>query len=119
MTKMLSSTYKIGDIVVVSFPFADSDQTKNRPALIISDEWEFNRSAGHTILAMITSSFHASWPLDVHILDLEVCGLLKPSLIRFKVFTLDNRLIKQKIGQLSLKEQEKFRKNLRIVFSLP
>lgn len=95
------------DVVVVPFPFTDSERTKRRPALVISSSTAFNTPSKHTVLAMITSASHESWPLDISIADLETTGLTSPSIIRMKFFTLDNRFIIKKIGKLSLKDQKK------------
>ena len=61
---------------------------------------EFNR-AGHTVLAMITTKGHHPWPGDCEITDLEATGLPTPCIVRLKLFTLDNRIIRRRIGQLS------------------
>ncbi len=117
MTKKITSTYKTFDIVVVPFPFVDSMKTKNRPALVISAGKYFNAVSGHTVLAMITSAKHSSWKSDSSIKDLASCGLLKPSLIRYKLFTIDNRLIKDKIGKLSVKDQRTVQEKFFSVFA--
>lgn len=89
------------DVVRVPFPFTDRQATKNRPALIVSDEVQFNRPSGHSVMAMITSAGHAPWPLDCTITDLAVAGLPAPSVIRWKLFTLDHHLIRGVLGRLS------------------
>jgi mRNA interferase MazF len=108
--------YKTFDVVVVPFPFVDSLKSKNRPALVISSEKHFNGPTSHTVLAMITSAMHSSWPLDVPIGNVKSCGLEKPSIIRLKLFTLDNRLIKKRIGKLSSKDQESLQENMALAF---
>jgi len=94
----------------VPFLFTDTLNSKNRPALVLSSQ-SFNH-AGHTILVMITSAYHSSWPFDIKIQDVKGCGLEKASIIRFKLFTIDNRLIKGKIGTLSTIDQRVFHKTL-------
>jgi hypothetical protein len=37
-------TYKQFDVVIVPFPFTDRQAAKRRPALVVSDENEFNHS---------------------------------------------------------------------------
>ena len=63
------------DVVRVPFPFADRQAEMNRPALVLSDRMAFNRQAGHSVMAMITSAGHTPWPLDVPITDLKSAGL--------------------------------------------
>lgn len=91
------------DVVVVPFPFADRNAAKRRPALILSTR-AFNDAAGHSVLAMITSAGNAPWPLDVSIGDLAAAGLPAPSMVRMKLFTLDDRLVLRKAGKLGAKD---------------
>ncbi len=97
--------YNTFDIVVVPFPFTDKDHVKRRPALILSSTKKFNIPSGHSIMAMITSADNASWPLDVEIIDLKTSGLPASSVIRMKLFTLDQRLIIKKTGLLSKQDR--------------
>jgi mRNA interferase MazF len=98
--------YKPFDIVVVPFPFVDSSATKKRPALVLSSFDQFGRHIHHSVMAMITSSQHNSWPLDVSIENLAVAGLKAPSIIRMKLFTIDHRFILKKCGCLGTKDQD-------------
>ncbi len=91
-------------VVVVPFPFSERPGTKRRPALVISRK-RFN-AKGHTILVMITTTSHSPWPGDVKIEKLEPAGLRVPCLIRLKLFTLDNRLVLEKIGKLGRKDRQ-------------
>ena len=89
-------------VVRVPFPFTDRNSTKNRPAVVLSDPLAFNTPAGHSVMAMITSQANAPWPLDCALADLAAAGLPAPSVVRFKLFTLDHRLVRGTIGKLSL-----------------
>jgi mRNA interferase MazF len=60
----------------------------------------FSRRTGHSVLAMITSAQNPPWLFDVPI-DAQKCGLRAPSKVRFKLFTLDNRLILHRVGTLA------------------
>jgi mRNA interferase MazF len=111
-------TYKRFDIVKVPFPFTDRQAAKNRPALVLSDDGEFNSRIGHTVMAMITSAKHTDWPLDTAIQDLTAAGLKSPSKIRLKLFTLDDRLVLGRLGQLATQDQATFEQRLRMLLSL-
>lgn len=87
-------------VVRVPFPFTDRNATKNRPALVLSDPVAFNTPAGHSVMAMITSQANPPWPLDCTLIDLDAAGLPAPSRVRFKLFTLDHRLVRGQIGKL-------------------
>lgn len=90
-------------VVVVPFPFTDRATTKRRPALVLSPK-TFNRQ-GHSVLAMITSASHKPWLGDTPLGDLKCAGLKTPSLVRLKVFTLDNRFIARRIGVLAARDR--------------
>ena len=93
-------------VVRVPFPFTDRTTTRNRPALVLSDAPAFNTPAGHSVMAMITSQANPSWPLDCSLNDLAAAGLPAPSKVRFKLFTLDHRLVRGAIGKLSVADAE-------------
>ena len=88
-------------VVRVPFPFTDRQASKHRPALVLSDATAFNLPAGHSVMAMVTSADNPPWPLDCQLTDLSAAGLPAPSMVRFKLFTLDHRLVKGKLGSLS------------------
>lgn len=93
------------DVVVVPFPFTDRAASKRRPALVLSDRAAFNARIGHAVLAMITSATHSDWPLDVRVTDLKAAGLPSTSVVRMKLFTLDQQLIVRKAGALAAKDR--------------
>ncbi len=86
-------TYNPFAIVVGPFPFTDRKADKRRPALVLSDNIQFNKPSGHTVLTMITSQKNPDWPLDTGITGKRQTGLTAPSKVRLKLFTLDCRLI--------------------------
>jgi mRNA interferase MazF len=88
-------------VVRVPFPFTDRGASKNRPAVILSDAKAFNTPAGHPVMAMITSQDNPAWPLDWVLTDLAAAGLPAPSRVRFKLFTLDHRLVRGVAGRLA------------------
>lgn len=94
-------TFERFAVVRVPFPFTDRNAVKNRPALVLSDAARFNTPAGHSVMAMITSAANPPWPLDCPIADLAAAGLPSPSKVRFKLFTLDHRLVRGELGTLS------------------
>lgn len=105
-------------VVRVPFPFTDRNATKNRPALVLSDAAGFNTPAGHSVMAMITSQGNAPWPLDCPIADLKAAGLPAPSLVRFKLFTLDHRLVRGELGMLATIDAHVVYNGLNQLFSI-
>lgn len=110
-------TFKQFDIVVVPFPFTDTVATKKRPALILSDANNFKFLNQKSVMAMITTATHPSWALDVTISDLTNAGLKVSSIVRMKLFTLDDALIIKKIGCLAEKDIFAVQESLRKLFS--
>ncbi len=98
--------------MIVPFPFTDRAATKKRPALIISDASSFNQSTQKSIMAMITTASHSPWALDVPIVDLASAGLKAKSIVRMKLFTLDDALVIRKIGKLAREDCNNVRKSL-------
>ncbi len=108
--------YEPFDVVVVPFPFANSAKTKRRPALVISENARFGNDIEHSVLAMITSQKNEPWPLDAAIKNKKQSGLTAPSVVRMKLFTLDNRFILKKIGHLSKTDQRQVKQSLSKIF---
>ena len=111
-------TYEQFDVVVVPFPFTDSTASKRRPALVISAPEKFQTKIGLSVLAMITTTSHDAWSLDTPIENLSACGLTHPSIIRMKLFTLDNHIILRKAGSLEAKDKTTFSKNLKLLLGM-
>lgn len=105
MTKLMS-TFEQFEIVTVPFPFTDSESTKRRPAVVLSDGAHFNDKIGKCIMAMITTAQHSPWPGDVNISNLKQAGLPVQSIIRLKIFTIESSFISKKIGTLSSRDKK-------------
>lgn len=111
-------TFEAFDVVVVPFPFTDRSTTKRRPALVLSDAKYFNKRVGQSVLAMITSARNSDWPLDVEIQDLDSAGLPSASVVRMKLFTLDDQLVVRKAGTLAENDRKVVIATLRQLFCL-
>ena len=111
-------TFKAFEVVVVPFPFADRRTTKRRPALVLSDAANFNKRVGQSVLAMITSASNSDWPLDINIQDLDTAGLPSASVVRMKLFTLDDKLIIRKAGVLAKKDRAKISTAIKQLFAM-
>lgn len=111
-------TYEAFDVVVAPFLFTDRSTTKRRPTLVLSDAKAFNKQVGQSVLAMITSARHSNWPLDVEIRDLDSAGLPSASIVRMKLFTLDDQLVIRKAGALAQDDRKSVVVMLRQLLSL-
>jgi len=91
-----------GDIVLVSFPFTDQTTSKKRPAVVISSD-AYHRLRQDVIVMAVTSRVlrAAGAPGEVMILGWQAAGLLKPSLIKPVVATIERQLISRVLGSLT------------------
>ncbi len=113
-----SKIYSFGDVVIVPFPFTDQEATKRRPAVVLSSADGFNRRIGQSVMAMITTKNMGSWPFDVTLTDVDHAGLHLACTIRMKVFTLDHRLIINKLGSLSAYDKKCLKQAITDLFEL-
>lgn len=94
------TTYKRGDVVIVSFPYTDRSGFKKRPAVIVSSD-NFNRSRQDSILAPISGRLNNMMAEDCKLNDWSAAGLLKPSIVKAILLTVHQDVIKSRLGQLS------------------
>ncbi len=99
------------DVVVVPFPFIDKPADKKRPAVVLSSP-EFNQG-GYTVMAMITTGANSVWTGDIPLTDLAAAGLPHPCLVRWKVMTLDNRIVQRRSGALGNVDRARAEINLK------
>lgn len=96
-------TVNRGDIVVIDQPFSSGDGSKVRPVLVLQNDRDNGRMT-NTIVAMITRTVRAELtqlPIDPNTPQGKACGLIAPSAINCSnLFTIDQRLIRKKIGAL-------------------
>lgn len=104
--------YEAFQVVRVPFPFTDRQTTRNRPALVLSDRERFNDASGQAVMAMITTATRSRWPLDTEIVDLSSAGLPQASKVRFKLFTLDDRVVRGALGRLGAADEIAVRRAL-------
>ena len=93
---MSSGGYQAGEVVLLSFPFADASGARRRPALVLVDTGDED-----VVVARVTSQPLRSI-FDVEIIDWQRAGLLLPSVVRLaKVATLEKRLVERRLGRLA------------------
>jgi mRNA interferase MazF len=89
-----------GDIVLLKFPFTNTQGFKKRPAVVIKDT-----NDGDIVLCRITSKIYDS-PFDFPLKQWEKYGLRLPSVIRIhKIATLEKSLVELKMGKLEQASQ--------------
>ena len=105
----------VGNIVLVTFPFSNLKGQKIRPALVLA-EVEF----GNLILCQITSKPYTSkMAIPINLKDFAKGALPIESFVRpDKLFTADVTIIKDIVGQLTVKMKGKILKSVRGLFSI-
>lgn len=103
--------YNQFDIVLMPFPFTDKNISKKRPALVLNNR-NYQTKTNHLILAMITSAKNSRWDNDFEIKEIETTGLKTSCVVRYKIFSLDERIILKKVGSISGNEQKQIKENL-------
>lgn len=103
--------YNQFDVVLVPFPFTDKNVSKKRPALILNNK-NYQIKTNHLILSMITSAKNSHWDNDFEIKEIETTGLKTSCVVRYKIFSLDERIILKKIGSISINEQAQIKEDL-------
>ena len=104
------TSYEFGDIVLVPFPFTDQSATKRRPAVVISSQGYY-RARSDLILMAVTSQSRPTTALgEVEIQDWQAAGLIKPSVIKPVIATVEKGLVLRHLGRLREQDQKTLRK---------
>ena len=93
--------HSFGDVVLVPFPFTDQSGAKKRPAVIVSSSG-YNAGRRDLVIMAITSQMHT--PLgfgEALVADWQAAGLIKPSVLKPVVTTIEQGLAVRTIGALS------------------
>ena len=112
-----TTSYKRGDIVLVSFPFTDLSSSKRRPALVVSPD-SFNDAGSDLVLAAVTSQISEEATLIIVADDCVGGTLPKTSALKpTKLFTIHSTLVLRKICALRREKLDAVLDDLRGFFS--
>jgi mRNA interferase MazF len=101
-----------GDVVLVSFPFTNQIGRKQRPAVVVSSD-AYQQAKPDVILMAVTSQVPAVPRFgEVVLADWRCAGLLKPSVLKPVVFTVERPLIVKSLGQLQPPDERALRESL-------
>jgi mRNA interferase MazF len=113
-----------GDVVLVDYPFSSGSGFKRRPALVVQNDRD-NARLTSTVVAMITSyTARVSEPAQ-HLIDISTpegqrSGLRHDSaVICTNLFTIEKRLVLQRIGLLSGNSMSQIDACLKAALALP
>ncbi len=99
------TAYRFGDVVLVPFPFTDQTTTKQRPAVVISSA-AYHKARPDVILLAVTSQMRARLGVGEAIVqDWKGAGLLKTSVLKPVITTIESRLIIKTLGRLKVEDR--------------
>ncbi|MCP3963886.1 MAG: type II toxin-antitoxin system PemK/MazF family toxin [bacterium] len=108
-------SYEFGDIVLVPFPFTDQTARKQRPAVVVSSP-VYNRERRDLILLAITSQIRSPpFPGEAAIAQWRDAGLLKPSVLKPVITTVETGLVRRKLGRLEQSDLQELRRILSVI----
>lgn len=97
----MAMRYTFGDVILVPFPFTDQSTTKQRPAVVISSN-HYNTERLDVIVLAITSQVRTSLAFgEALVADWQTAGLIKPSVFKPLLTTIEQVLVIKRIGMLS------------------
>ena len=101
--------YNFGDVVLVHFPFTDQTTTKKRPAVVVSSP-VYHRERPDIILMAVSSQLRPSTLFgEVIITEWKDAGLLKPSVIKPILTTIEQGIVLRKLGRLVREDRKVLR----------
>lgn len=110
-----TTTYDFGDVVLVSFPFTNLQATKKRPAVIISSQ-TYQQSRPDVILMAITSQIRQPLATGEAVLqDWQAAGLVKPSVLKPLIATIEQNRVVKTMGQLSVADRQSLGKVIQTI----
>lgn len=116
------TTYKRGSIILLPFPYTDQTGLKRRPALILSTD-DYNTRRSDIIVAPITSNLSTGQADDIILKDWAAAGLLKPSVVKGILGTIEQTLVVRVLGMISngdfQKVEQSFANTLGLAVSAP
>jgi mRNA interferase MazF len=107
--------FEFGDLVLVPFPFTDQTATKKRPAAVISSAAYHRHRPDLLILAITSQSRPVTGFAEATITKWQQAGLLKPSVMKPVVATVERGLVLRSLGQLESDDLKSLRELLDLI----
>ena len=113
-----TTSYEFGDVVLVSFPFTNLKTTKKRPAVIISSS-KYQAYRPDLVLIAVTSQIRDPLSFgESFIADWQQAGLIKPSVMKPLIATVERAIVLRRMGSLSARDQLELKNSLRGILEL-
>ncbi|MDQ7825884.1 MAG: type II toxin-antitoxin system PemK/MazF family toxin [Candidatus Eremiobacteraeota bacterium] len=92
--------YKPGDIILVSFASAEKEETKQRPALVLSTE-SYHLGRRELIMAAVTGNTGRILTGDTALNEWKKAGLLYPTVVTAVIRTMKQDMVRRKLGSIT------------------
>ncbi len=107
------TSFDTNDVIIVPFPFSDLKTVKKRPAIVISS-LNFNVYTPDIVIMAVTSQSLKKLSVgECFIEDWSEAGLVKRSVVKPAIATIEQNLVIRKIGKLSDADSISLQKLLR------
>lgn len=105
--------YDFGDVVLVGFPFTNLQTTKQRPAIVLSKS-SYQQNRPDIILMAVTSQVREPLAFGEYLIqDWQSAGLLKPSVLKPLIATLEQSQVIKAIGHLTQRDLQSLQNTLK------
>lgn len=113
-----TTSYDVGDVVLVNFPFTNLQTTKKRPAVIISSA-AYQQNRPDVILLAITSRIRLPLALGETVLqEWQAAGLAKPSMLKPLIATIEQACIVKTLGRLSTADRQNLSRTIQTILGM-
>jgi mRNA interferase MazF len=110
-----SRAYQFAEVLLVPFPFTNQAGGKQRPAVVISSN-TYNNARADLVLMAITSQIRQPLGLaETLIQDWQAAGLIKTSLLKPVITTIEQRLVIKTLGHLSHQDSLALRASIQMI----
>jgi len=103
------------DVIVVKFPFASSLKYKARPAIVVSSDLYNEKSRETLLILAVSSSIENKLDFELEILHWKESGLLKPSIFKSALATIEKDFVISKLGSLAQSDVSRMEKLIEII----
>ena len=105
-------THSFGEGVLVPFPFTDQSGAKKRPAVVVSSS-SYNANRRDLVIMAITSQVRTpSGFAEAIVANWQAAGLIKPSVLKPVVTTIEQGLVVRTMGALSVNDLRTLRETV-------
>ncbi|NER02313.1 MAG: type II toxin-antitoxin system PemK/MazF family toxin [Okeania sp. SIO3C4] len=104
--------YKFGDVILMPFPFTNQTTSKKRPAVVVSSDIYQSQYADLIIMAITSQNKLMSGVGEVIVMDWSSAGLVKPSVVKPVIATIEKGLIIRKLGKLEHGDRQALKNTL-------